>query len=199
MTRIVTSTYRYKPPPKRKGRKLAEISGPAVVTSVDPRRGSRRRDDQGDGQGATAAGQSTRLERADQQQPSTAPERRRDPVVTTARKAPAPATDGGPRRSAIVTAKEKPPRPVPADRPAANPQAGRARGRRLQADAGRDGPAATRRMSGRHPRRADAPVDARRELRRRARLVQIVALAQAEEERKGRGRLARLRAAWRGE
>ena len=32
MTRIVTTTYRYKPPPKRKGRKLAEITGPAVVT-----------------------------------------------------------------------------------------------------------------------------------------------------------------------
>ena len=29
MARIVTSTYRYKPPPKRKGRKLAEITGPA--------------------------------------------------------------------------------------------------------------------------------------------------------------------------
>ena len=29
MTRIVTTTYRYKPPPKRKGRKLAEITGPA--------------------------------------------------------------------------------------------------------------------------------------------------------------------------
>ena len=28
---IVTTTYRYKPPPKRKGRKLAEITGPAVV------------------------------------------------------------------------------------------------------------------------------------------------------------------------
>jgi len=27
MTRIVTSTYRYKPPPKRKGRKLVEITG----------------------------------------------------------------------------------------------------------------------------------------------------------------------------
>ena len=26
MTRIVTTTYRYKPPPKRKGRKLAEIT-----------------------------------------------------------------------------------------------------------------------------------------------------------------------------
>ena len=33
MTRIVTTTYRYKPPPKRKGRKLAEITGPAVVTA----------------------------------------------------------------------------------------------------------------------------------------------------------------------
>ena len=38
MTRIVTSTYRYKPPPKRKRRKLAEITGPAVVTSVDPKK-----------------------------------------------------------------------------------------------------------------------------------------------------------------
>jgi hypothetical protein len=28
-TRIITTTYRYKPPPKRKGRKLAEITGPA--------------------------------------------------------------------------------------------------------------------------------------------------------------------------
>ena len=28
-TRIVTSTYRDKPPPKRKGRKLAGITGPA--------------------------------------------------------------------------------------------------------------------------------------------------------------------------
>ena len=39
---IVTTTYRYKPPPKRKGRKLAEITGPAVVTSVDPKKSSRR-------------------------------------------------------------------------------------------------------------------------------------------------------------
>jgi len=30
-SRIVTSTYRYKPPPKRNGRKLAEINGPAVI------------------------------------------------------------------------------------------------------------------------------------------------------------------------
>jgi hypothetical protein len=35
MTRIVTTTYRYKQPPKRKGRKLAEITGPAVAS---PRR-----------------------------------------------------------------------------------------------------------------------------------------------------------------
>ena len=33
---IVTSTYRYKPPPKRKGRKLAQITGPAIVT-IDPK------------------------------------------------------------------------------------------------------------------------------------------------------------------
>jgi hypothetical protein len=38
MTRIVTTTYRYKPPPKRKGRKLAEITGPAVVTAKGSRR-----------------------------------------------------------------------------------------------------------------------------------------------------------------
>ena len=31
--RIVTTTYRYKPPPRRKGRKLAKITGPAVVTA----------------------------------------------------------------------------------------------------------------------------------------------------------------------
>jgi hypothetical protein len=38
MTRIVTTTYRYKPPPKRKGRKLAEITGPAVVVGKGSRR-----------------------------------------------------------------------------------------------------------------------------------------------------------------
>ena len=38
MARIVTTTYRYKPPPKRKGRKLAEITGPAVVTAKRSRR-----------------------------------------------------------------------------------------------------------------------------------------------------------------
>ena len=38
MTRIATSTYRYKPPPKRKGRTLAEIIGPAVVVGKGGRR-----------------------------------------------------------------------------------------------------------------------------------------------------------------
>ena len=40
MTHIVTTTYRYKPPPppKRKGRKLAEITGPAVVTAKESSR-----------------------------------------------------------------------------------------------------------------------------------------------------------------
>ena len=35
---IVTTTYRYKRPPKRKGRKLAEITGPAVVVGKGGRR-----------------------------------------------------------------------------------------------------------------------------------------------------------------
>ena len=35
---IVTCTYRYKPPPRRKGRKLAVITGPAVVTVKGSRR-----------------------------------------------------------------------------------------------------------------------------------------------------------------
>ena len=35
---IVTTTYRYKPPPKRNGRKLAEITGPGVVTAKGSRR-----------------------------------------------------------------------------------------------------------------------------------------------------------------
>ena len=38
MARIVTTTYRYKPPPKREGRKLAKITGPAVVTAKKSRR-----------------------------------------------------------------------------------------------------------------------------------------------------------------
>ena len=43
MTRIVTTTYRYKPPPKRKGRKLAEITGPAIVTAKEAAARSWRR------------------------------------------------------------------------------------------------------------------------------------------------------------
>ena len=35
---IVTTTYRYKPPTKRKGRKLAEITGPAVMVGKGGRR-----------------------------------------------------------------------------------------------------------------------------------------------------------------
>ena len=53
MTRIVTTTYRYKPPPKRKGRKLAEITGPAVVTSVDPKKAAAARFGLNGGQGGT--------------------------------------------------------------------------------------------------------------------------------------------------
>ena len=36
---IVTTTYRYKPPPKRNGRKLAEITGPRS----SPRKGAAAR------------------------------------------------------------------------------------------------------------------------------------------------------------
>ena len=64
---IVTTTYRYKPPPKRKGRKLAEITGPAVVVG----KGGRRQTEVGE----AAAGQSTRLERTGRTEPSTPPER----------------------------------------------------------------------------------------------------------------------------
>ena len=106
---IITTTYRYKPPPKRKGRKLAEITGPAVVVG----KGSRRPVWEKAGPERVRS-KSTRLEKAGEAQPTTPPERQRDPVVTTARKTPAPANDDGPRKSAIVTAKEKPPRRVPA-------------------------------------------------------------------------------------
>jgi hypothetical protein len=83
---IVTSTYRYKPPPKRKGRKLAKITGPAIVTV----KGSRRRLE------AAAAEVNTHAARppAGYVQPS-----------TPSRKAPAPANDD--RKSAIVTAARK--------------------------------------------------------------------------------------------
>ena len=52
-SRIVTSTYRYKPPPKRKGRRLAEITGPAVVTAKGSRRPGPLR---GGGQAAAEVG-----------------------------------------------------------------------------------------------------------------------------------------------
>ena len=88
MARIVTTTYRYKPPPKRKGRKLAEITGPAVVVGKGSRRPVWEKAAAGEG-----TSKSTRLEKAGEAQPTTPPERQRDPVVTTARKAPAPAND----------------------------------------------------------------------------------------------------------
>ena len=98
MTRIITTTYRHKPPPKGKGRKLTEITGPAVVVGKGGRRPVWEKAAAGEGMS-----KSTRLETAGEAQPTTPPERQRDPVVITARKAPAPANDDGPRRSAIVT------------------------------------------------------------------------------------------------
>ncbi len=89
MARIVTTTYRYKPPPKRKGRKLAEITGPAVVTA----KGSRR--PVGIGETAAEVGGivNTRPKRAGDTKPS-----------TPSGKAPAPANDD--RKSAIITARK---------------------------------------------------------------------------------------------
>jgi len=63
--RIVTTTYRYKPPPKRMGRKLAEITGPTVVTV----KGSRR--PVGVGKTAAELEESARPERAGDTKPST--------------------------------------------------------------------------------------------------------------------------------
>jgi len=117
MTRIVTTTYRYKPPPKRKGRTLAEITGPAVVT-IDPKtrlakKGRRpvrgqaaakedsRRPSRGGDQEA-AVGQSAHLERASGTISNIPPELGRHSGVTTAAKASTPANDDSPRRSAIV-------------------------------------------------------------------------------------------------
>ena len=85
MTRIVTTTY--KPPPKRKERKLAEITGPAVVTA----KGSRR--PVGVGETAAELEESARPERAGDTKPS-----------TPSGKVPAPANDD--RKSAIVTAQK---------------------------------------------------------------------------------------------
>jgi hypothetical protein len=84
---IVTTTYRYKRPPKRKGRKLAEITGPAVVTA----KGSRR--PVGVGETAAESEESARSERTGDTKPS-----------TPSGKVPAPANDD--RKSAIVTAQK---------------------------------------------------------------------------------------------
>ena len=67
---IVTSTYRYKPPPRRKGRKLAEITGPVIVIA----KGSHRlRSLRGGGQAAAEVEMSTSARTpAGSAQPSTA-------------------------------------------------------------------------------------------------------------------------------
>ena len=90
MSRIVTSTYRYKRPPKRKGRKLAEITGPAVVTAKGSRRSGPLR---GGRQAAAESEESARSERTGDTKPS-----------TPSGKVPAPANDD--RKSAIVTAQK---------------------------------------------------------------------------------------------
>ena len=109
---IVTTTYRYKPPPKRKGRKLAEITGPAVVTAKGSRRPGR----------CEAAGRrrlrsknmhTARSERAGDIQPSTPPG-----------KASTPANDD--RKSAIVTARK--PRSWRSDVPDMTPEEHQRRG-----------------------------------------------------------------------
>ena len=89
MTRIVTTTYRYKPPPKRKGRKLAKITGPAIVTAKGSRRPGRLR---GGGQAAAEVNHAARPPAGDDQ-PST-------PLGKTS----TPANDD--RKSAIVTARK---------------------------------------------------------------------------------------------
>ena len=101
---IVTATYRYKPPPKRKGRKLAEITGQAVVTSVNPKKSSRP---SLRGKAAAEVEMSTSARTpAGSAQPSTAKAADGHHI---------PANDD--RKSVIVTAKEKPPRRVPEDSP----------------------------------------------------------------------------------
>ena len=117
MTRIVTSTYRYKPPPWK--RKPIKIEVPAIVT-IDPRTLARRRsDDPSDaadaadpkksrrsvGSEAAASREMSSPGRANKAQPSTPPERGRHSSVTTAGKAPAPANDDGPRKSAVIVVK----------------------------------------------------------------------------------------------
>ena len=87
MTRIVTTTYRYKPPPKRKGRKLVEIIAPAAVTA----KGSRRPVGIGETAAEVKGNVNTRPKRAGDTKPS-----------TPSGKAPAPVNDD--RKSAIITA-----------------------------------------------------------------------------------------------
>ena len=81
MTRIVTTHYRYKRPPRK--RKAVPLEGPAIVTSVEPKKGRRPV-----GGAAAEGGEPAPAARAGDIQSSTAPERRRDPAVTTAGKAP---------------------------------------------------------------------------------------------------------------
>ena len=81
MTRIVTTTYRYKPPPKRKGKLaeiigLAEITGPAVVTTKKGRRPAWV----GEAAAEVEEYVNAHPERADRVQPSTAPAPERDPA-----------------------------------------------------------------------------------------------------------------------
>ena len=89
MARIVTTTYRYKPPPKRKGRTLAEITGPVVVTA----KGSRR-------PGPLRGGEQAAAELEESDTPAR-PERGAIHPSTPSGKAPTPANDGS--KSAIVT------------------------------------------------------------------------------------------------
>ena len=90
MTRIVITTYRYKPPPKRKGRKLVEIIAPAAVTA----KGSRRPVGIGETAAEVKGNVNTRPKRAGDTKPS-----------TPSGKAPAPANDD--RKSAIITARPR--------------------------------------------------------------------------------------------
>ena len=100
-TRILTSTYRCKPPPKRKGRKLAEITGPAVVTSVDPKEAAaagttrevvRRRRLPGNQPAWRERISSSQARRpsAGVIQPSSQPQKRRPPPMTTASRRSSP-------------------------------------------------------------------------------------------------------------
>ena len=120
MSRIVTTTYRYKPPPKRKGRTLAEITGAAVVTAKksrrpEPLRGGGQAAAEGSNHKAVAARQPIRLERADRAQSTTARTSAVDHI---------PANDD--RKSAIVTARK--PRSWHSDVPDMTPEEHKRRG-----------------------------------------------------------------------